>query len=455
MTPCRRHRALAAVLAVALAAALAACAPTQGDDGRFDPVGTNNTDFAAAQLVATGDLPVTLDYTTTPGGVLDLVAIANGLNDPDVNPGVSSAAAGSITVLRNDGAGNLTALTTLVTGENPTDVRWADLDGQGDPDLVVLDEFGARVLTFVAPGTEDWPATPNQTVALDSVTAQLEPVDLDGAGGPQDLLLTVPLLDELIALVNANDGSGTLTPSVTTMVLPGKFVAAPLNSGDATLDVAILSKVNSAVTFWAGAGDGTFAQTLPTTAIGVPVTPGSIVGGHLAGYSSTDVAVLSAFSGDDFSTVTVMINQGDGTFVIDREISIQERAHNLFVLDVLPDTPQLDLGALHSSKRYFTIVLSEAAAYAIRTPETTRNPSAVISGDVTGDGIPDVISTEADKRAVGVFAGDGAGGFTRTQIGFTTRLILPHLVDVDGDGQLDLLLLQPASDRLAILLNQH
>jgi hypothetical protein len=63
------------------------------------------------------------------------------------------------------------------------------------------------------------------------------------------------------------------------------------------------------------------------------------------------------------------------------------------------------------------------------------------------------VTVEGDKRAIGIFAGDGAGGLSRTQIGLLTKPTFPRIVDVDNAGKDDLLVLEPNSDRLAVFLN--
>ena len=49
------------VAAVVLWGALAACSPTEGDDGLFDPIETTNTDYDAAIFVEVGNNPITMD----------------------------------------------------------------------------------------------------------------------------------------------------------------------------------------------------------------------------------------------------------------------------------------------------------------------------------------------------------------------------------------------------------
>ena len=69
------------------------------------------------------------------------------------------------------------------------------------------------------------------------------------------------------------------------------------------------------------------------------------------------------------------------------------------------------------------------------------------------DSDPDMAVAESDKRALGIFAGNGTGGFSRTVIGFSSKVTFPTVVNIDAANQDDILLLQPNSDRLVVLLN--
>src|SRR5262249_58846021 len=70
---------------------------------------------------------------------------------------------------------------------------------------------------------------------------------------------------------------------------------------------------------------------------------------------------------------------------------------------------------------------------------TGKGPDGVVLGDVTGDGVPDLVTTNDLGNSITVFAGDGAGGFgARVDLPTGSHPAEPLLADLHGDGRLDL-----------------
>ncbi|MFZ4573700.1 MAG: FG-GAP-like repeat-containing protein, partial [Phycisphaerales bacterium] len=75
-------------------------------------------------------------------GKLDLGQLT-GSAAPDA--AVTNPSNGSVTVFRNDGAGNFSVAANISTGTSPSDVVIADLDGDGDNDIAVSDSANSSV----------------------------------------------------------------------------------------------------------------------------------------------------------------------------------------------------------------------------------------------------------------------------------------------------------------------
>jgi len=81
-------------------------------------------------------------------------------------------------------------------------------------------------------------------------------------------------------------------------------------------------------------------------------------------------------------------------------------------------------------------------------------PTALDAGDLNGDGVIDLAVVLADRNAVAVMRGDGAGGFgVPTEIRVGTKPSSVTIGDVNGDGANDSVVVNTESNSVSILLN--
>jgi hypothetical protein len=81
-------------------------------------------------------------------------------------------------------------------------------------------------------------------------------------------------------------------------------------------------------------------------------------------------------------------------------------------------------------------------------------PSAVAAGDLTGDGIPDLLITNTDDGTVTLLVGDGSGRFPRrVSIPAGENPVDLALGDLDGDGDLDAAIANHETDYITLLRN--
>ncbi len=442
-----RSPSLWALLLAVLAAVIVACAPTEGDDGLFDPVATTNDDFQPVRYVPVGNNPVSMAITGVGSDLL--VAVVNNLAEPALLPDGSLNPSGTVTILQGDGAGGFTELGSIVTDVFPSQAFWAALNGAIVDDLVLIHGGSQIISVYLDAGTAPVPTAPTWSVLTGGAIAQASLVDVDGVGGANDLVFTVPAGSNLSAWVDLNADpslAGVLVSSADVAGL-SRFVAADFNGGG--LDLAIAYPGGDDVRIFSGDGTGAFTFN---NAIDVVDNPAFISGGDfgLGGAGSTDLAVTLTTSEDGTDDVRVLQDNGDLTFTLATTRTVLEGAGRTFPLDVVGTQ---DFALVHRREKAVTFFRNGTLASTRLT--TTRDPFDVVAGDVSSDGNVDLIVGESDDRALGVFLGDGTGGFTRTQIGFLHQVVSPRLVDVGPATPLDLLLLQPNEDRLGVLLNAN
>lgn len=90
---------------------------------------------------------------------------------------------------------------------------------------------------------------------------------------------------------------------------------------------------------------------------------------------------------------------------------------------------------------------------------TDRSPNELRAGDITGDGITDLVTIGYDEQSsvprISIFAGNGDGTFdSPTYVNTGSTPVDVELVDLNSDGLLDLVSLDPAAGQISRFLNQ-
>ena len=342
--------------------------------------------FTAAASASTGTfgnggvIPTfTPDQRTAVGDVdgdgdLDLLVV-----EAPFNPAV-------VGVRLNDGNGLYTAASSFAVGSLPTDLGLADVDGDGDPDLLISNNglsMGVRL------NNGQGVFGPGYIVALDAFEATA--ADLDG-DGDLDLVATTArggIPDNLSVAMNGGSGNFGLATVVIVGGTP-KAVAVGDMDGDGDLDLLTGDSYSGRVTIRLNDGSGGFGTSLL-----MPVAGSTSIGyvkdlevGDVDGDGDLDVAVISIGSSD----VTICFNNG-------------------------------------------------ATGFSGSTVATAGfRPQDISLADLDGDSDLDLAVANGQDATVAVRMNNGAGGFAggvTLPIAYNTQQV--HVGDVDGDGDLDLL----------------
>jgi hypothetical protein len=287
----------------------------QGSDSLTILLNQGNGVFTAAA-------PYTL--TLANGGQVGPVSVAladfNGDGKTDV--AVADGLAGNVAVALGSGDGAFQAASYFTTGNNPAMVAAGDLNGDGKPDLVVAnvgnlesyngtDSGSVSILLNAGGGTFN-PAT--------DITAGVQPTqvvlqDINGDGKPDLIVLNAGLPPGFSAAPNAGgvsvmlgNGDGTFQKAVNYAAgtNPTALAVGDLN-GDGKPDLAVATTQSSGASVVAvllGKGDGTFQS--PT---------------YSPGQSATDIAI-SDLNQDGKPDIVIcgtpqpsyLLGNGDGTF---------------------------------------------------------------------------------------------------------------------------------------------
>ena len=330
--------------------------------------------FASQQTIGVGPEPRSVVTADLNGdGKPDLVVVNSGFNS-------IGQRLNSVGVMLGNGNGTFAPERTFATGLAPWSVAVADVNHDGIPDLIVADGDGNDVSVLLGNGNGTFGS--RHTFATGVFPISVAVADVNGDGKPD---LIVPNYVSRTVSVLLGNGDGTFAPQQAFATGSGSISVAVADfNHDGKLDLAVANRQWNSVSLLLGNGNGTF-QPQVTYATGS--TPDWIAAADVNVDGSPDIVVANQAG----NSVGVLLGNGDGTFL-----------------------PQQ------------TFAAGDA-------------PVSIAVADVNGDGSPDVIVTDYNANAAAVLLGNGDGTFQAIKT-FATGMapVAVAVADLNRDGRLDL-----------------
>ncbi len=323
---------------------------------------------STGHFIWAGDFPL-------PNGPVSLCA-ADLDGDRDIDLAVA-AISGQIAVMLNDGSAAFTLDSAYEASSQPYDVVAGDLDGDGDVDLVVALQSSDSVLVLAN----------------------------DGSGGFSEL---------------GHYPSGDRCQAVTLLDF----------NGDGLLDIATANYDADSVAVLANLGGGAFKRMwrFATTMSPVCVASGDFDSNHLI-----DLAAATKFG----PKVEIWLND-DGTLQPDSSYTIDYQAWRMVTADLNGDR-ELDIVTVSWNDCISVLLNNGDGTFASHLTDSVQQyPRYLATGDIDGDGDQDiVISTHLSNELV-VMTNDGNGSLTvDSAYGTSGAMQGIALADFNGDGILD------------------
>ncbi|HUE42276.1 MAG TPA: FG-GAP-like repeat-containing protein [Candidatus Sulfotelmatobacter sp.] len=440
-------------------------------------LGNGDGTFQSAVDIASGGLPSNLVAGDFNGdGHLDL-AISN---DPCFTAGPNfadtSCGPSSVTVLLGNGQGvfGTTAQNAGAVGTDPTSLLQVDLNGDQKLDFVVLNHANETISVLL--GNGDGTFAPQVTYATGHMPVALQAADFKGDGK-----IGVAVVNQICVITSTTcaagsvsvllgNGDGTLQPHVdfAVGVTPVGLAIADFN-GDGKPDLAVTNAnlgLGNTVSILTGKGDGTFNPHVDYTVVN---EPGPIVAADFNNDGKIDLAIACEDTANTQVcpsplSVSILLGNGDATFQRhDLQLATSGFSggpSSLVAADLNADSIS-DLIAGQLTGGGFSAFLGKGDGTfqpAGAGAGTGVGKDYLAVGDLYGDHKVDVALAEETPRVV-VFHGNGDGTFQSAQglmppadATFSDPVLLS--ADFNGDGGLDLAVLQPGSAKLSIFLNQ-
>ncbi len=325
-------------------------------------------------------------------------------------------------------------------------VHAADLDGDGDPDVLSASADDDKIAWYENLGGGAFSTQQVITAAADG-TSSVHAADLDGDGDP-DVLSASQLDDKVAWYENLGGGAFSVQRVITTAADGASSVHAADLDGDGDPDVLSASLHGDTIAWYENMGGGAFsAQRVIATADAAF----SVRAADLDGDGDPDVLT------NDNDQLVWYENEG-GAFSQKRVFSGHFSGQtpglwHIYSADLDGDG---DVDVLANSDRDSTFVWHENLGGGEFSSQQHFSGSAYLGGsvraaDLDGDGDQDVLSASRGDDKIAWYENLGGGSFSAQSV-ITTDADGAHSVqaaDLDGDGDPDVLSASANDDTIA------
>lgn len=414
-------------------------------DGDLDFVVPGESDDVMHWLENDGGRPATFTLRPVTATVNEpRAAFAADLDgDGDVDLLSASSQDDRIAWYENDGADDptFTQITISTAADGAYDVVAADLDGDGDIDVASSSIIDDKIIWYENDGAVEPSFTAITITTSADGAREVNVADLDGDG---DLDLLSANTEGGTVSWYENDGAAdpTFTKIDLLVALNGPFHLVPTDMNlDGHMDMLVAFSIAGTVWWYENDGAADPLFTVRTVAAGI-----------------NDARAVDAADFDCDGDMDVLISTGTESVYWYESDGASPPSYTQRPLDVGLSSVIRSMASDVDGDGDMDVIAADYAADAIKYYEnrlihkdvelpnetivddaSTSGPTHVEMGDLNGDGIVDFVVSELFGGTVEWYINDGAGGYSRRSMGSPSASTDLRIVDLDGDGDRDVI----------------
>ena len=479
-------------------------------DGRLDLAvadgGDSNGNGQGVSILmgnGNGTFQVPIFYPT--GGVASAIVAGEWAGNGVIDLAVADAGSDSVTVLMGNGRGGFQVLAPVSLGDQagvPVGIAAGDFRGNGVIDLATVDQSPSGVSILENDGHGHFTAMPPISLGDDPLNFAKAIVAGSFTGSAlADLAVVSDCFDgpdNVSILLNQGNGAFDLMPSIPlgAFVVPSSITTGSFFEGG-PLDLAIADSASSSVSLLQGDGHGGFT-VLPALALGSAVTPAFVATGDFTGNGQTDLAIATQAP----NSVLIELNLQNGQFAQPGSVGLASRSTpvvadwsgdgvpDVAIVDgagdilfragqpgqpgafappitVNPGRPSRDIAAVVTNQGPLLASIdandNEVSLFAYRNGSfsqvgslaTGLEPAQIISADLMGSGLDDLVIRNAGDGTLSVFVDDPHQGFlSPVTLPVGAGISDVSVANVSQHGLLDLLLANQSAGEVEVIQNQ-